>query len=235
MYLERSGITHAITRTGEKGKRHCLPNASIMIHRELTFPITALSPIETFVVVPSQNRRGAHPDRLLILPFTRRKFYASVSSSRQSTNGIAVRPESRRNRVCTALVRASVFGWMACLTYTFYLLPGPTETALERDYFMTGSSLPWSSRRPTQPLTHSPRSSGIWDCRWYTRKETKVRRRKFLIQRVASLNNRDIVQNMAKNQSLKCALQIRSGSVLHAIVPNDRTSHLSVLQQQMAL
>jgi hypothetical protein len=37
-----------------------------------------------------------------------------------------------------------------CLTLIFCLLPVPTETALERDYFMTGSSLPpWSPRRQT--------------------------------------------------------------------------------------
>jgi ATP-dependent Clp protease protease subunit len=33
---------HAIVCLGEKGKRHCLPNASIMIHREQLLPF--LSP-----------------------------------------------------------------------------------------------------------------------------------------------------------------------------------------------
>jgi hypothetical protein len=114
--FERQGweLTHAIIRTGEKGKRHCLPNASIMIHRELL----SLSPLcpRLNVVVSSQNHPEVHPVRLLILPFTQRKFYVSVSSSRESTNGIAVCPGSRRYRVCTASVRASVFEWMACLT-----------------------------------------------------------------------------------------------------------------------
>lgn len=110
----------------------------------------------------SQNHPGARPDRLLILPFTRRKFYASVSSSRVSTNGIALRPESRRYRVCTASVRiigVCVGGFLSNLEY-FGFFPVPTESALERDYFMTGSwLLPWSPRRPTESC---PQPRKLW-------------------------------------------------------------------------
>ena len=164
----------------------------------------------------SQNHPGVRPDRLLILPFTRRKFYESVSSSRESTNGIALRPESRRYRVCTASVRVvgvCVDGALSNLKYFTFLVP--TETALERDYFMTGSwLLPWSPRRPTESLARSPGSPGVWYCRWHIGKETKVRRRKSLIQRGTSLNNFPISSSFVKktvaNRCIQWALQIRS-------------------------
>jgi hypothetical protein len=91
---------------GEKGKRHCLPNASIMIHRELQLPITALYPVKNLAVSPTQNHPEALPDKLLILPFTQKKFFASASSSQESTNGIVANWGSRRNKGCTASVRA---------------------------------------------------------------------------------------------------------------------------------
>lgn len=56
--FERSGLMHAIFRPGEKGKRHCLPNASIMIHREPNVPIAALSLVRLTAVAIHRAIRG---------------------------------------------------------------------------------------------------------------------------------------------------------------------------------
>lgn len=55
---------HAICRPGEKGKRHCLPNASIMIHREPNLTIAALSLVRLTAVVtePSGGASGQASD-----------------------------------------------------------------------------------------------------------------------------------------------------------------------------
>lgn len=69
---------------GEKGKRHALPNSSIMIHRAFhlfSFRLTYLTTL--------QNHRVAHLARHPTSPSTHTKFCACAKCSRGSTNNTA--------------------------------------------------------------------------------------------------------------------------------------------------
>lgn len=86
--------------SGEKGKRHCLPHASIMIHRTWSVCPDPRCDFEQFV---QSHREGPQAKHLISLS-TPRRFFASVAFSRTSIKTIAVNPGSPGKLVYYALV-----------------------------------------------------------------------------------------------------------------------------------
>lgn len=161
---------------GEKGKRHCLPNASIMIHR--TFPNYLPRFLPQFIRFISEPSGGAsgqatdiaiHAKEILRI----RQLLTGIYQKHCATDGESeVKGLERFGRY-----PQFQFGY----PFTHLLI---AEKALERDYYMTGNVFPSPWSRTLRSLISIPlrssRSSGIWHYRWHPTETPSFRWHGFL-------------------------------------------------------
>lgn len=144
---------------GEKGKRHALPNSSIMIHRTWA---TSISPFILWFLImyilenrpfsdskrpctpvgAKQSLLEVHRVKRRTLRFMRGRFFVYENSWPKYTSDIALKKEKMSTMVWLVSVGIpSSFCYRSdSKVYRF-----PLEKALERDYFLTGILSPFYS------------------------------------------------------------------------------------------